>query len=74
MINLFCSSQRMWIEIFSKTEKKLYHSKHVRDHKFMTFTWKGNWGAGVCLKICYVFTESSFLKQMIYCHFCEWRG
>ena len=52
MISLFHSSKRMWIEIFSKTEKKIYHSKHVRDHKFMTFTWKGNWGAGVCLKIC----------------------
>ena len=40
MIGLLRSNNRM--VIFSKTEKNLYHGKHVRDHTFITFTWKGD--------------------------------
>ena len=40
MIGLFRSSSRM--VMFSKREKKSYHSKHVRDHTFMMCTWKGD--------------------------------
>ena len=37
VIGLFCSNNMM--VFFSKT-KNLYHSKHVRDHTFITSTWK----------------------------------
>ena len=53
MFGLFYSNNRM--VIFCKTETNSYHSKYVRDHTLMTFTWKGV-GKGV-LKICHVFTD-----------------
>ena len=40
MIGLFHLNNRM--EIFPETEKTSYHSKHARDHTFMTSPWKGD--------------------------------
>ena len=49
IIGLLRSNNRM--VIFSNTKKDSYHSKHVRDHTFMTPAWKGSGGrGGVCLK------------------------
>ena len=60
---------------FSKTEKILYHNKHVRDNTFMTSIWKaeGRGGGGVlrfiaCLQILL------FLNKRSIVHFCGWRG
>ena len=39
MIGLFRSNNRMVI-FFLKQKKNSYHSKHVRDHTFMTSIWK----------------------------------
>ena len=54
MIGLFHSNIRM--VSFSKTEKKSYHRKHVRDHTFMTSTWKEGVQWGV-LNICHVIVD-----------------
>ena len=53
MIGLFRSNYRM--VIFSKTEKNSYHGNHVRDHTFMTSTWKRDGHIlGRGLKICHM--------------------
>ena len=66
MIGLFHSNIRM--VSFSKTEKKSYHRKHVRDHTFMTSTWKEDVQWGV-LNICHVIADFFVFKQKIYCSF-----
>ena len=63
MTGLFRLNNRM--AIFSKTEKKLYHNKHVRDHAFMMPIWKG-WGGGGSVKICHM---SCFSTKDLLCSF-----
>ena len=73
MIGLFRSNSRM--VIFSKTEKKSYHSKHVRDNTFMISTWKGDshmGGGGVRLEICHSVQILLFLNKRSIIHFCIW--
>ena len=65
MIGLFLSSNRMIV--FSNTEKNSYHSKHVRDHTFITSTWGS-------IKVCHMFADSFFLNQKIYCSFSQVEG
>ena len=70
VIGLFRSNSRM--VIFSKTEKNSYHSKHVRDHTFMTSIWKVDVHIkGKVLKFVTCLYILFFFKQKIYCvHFC----
>ena len=66
MIDLFHSNNRM--VIFSKTEN-LYHSKHVRNHTFMTSKGKGgrHLRGGRGPKICHVSVDYFVFMQKIYC-------
>ena len=61
---------------FSKTEKILYHNKHVRDNTFMTSIWKaeGRGGGGGGSKIYRMSTDSFVFKQKIYCSFLWMEG
>ena len=67
MIDLFSSDTRM--VIISKTEKKSYHSKYVKDYTFMASTWeRGVLKFVTYLQILFVF------KQKIYCSFLQMEG
>ena len=62
---------------FSKTEKVLYHNKHVRDNTFMTSIWKAEGrgaGGGGGYKIYRMSTDSFVFKQKIYCSFLWMEG
>ena len=69
MIGLFRSNNRM--VIFSKPEISC-RSKHVRDHIFMTSTWKGDSHIGV-LKLVTYLQILLFLNKKAIDHFCRWK-
>ena len=69
-----------WLALFKQQDgnffwnRKFIHSKHVRDHKFMTSTWKGDGHIGRVFKICHLSTDSFVFKQKIYCSFLKMEG
>ena len=71
MVQIFRSNNRM--VIFSKTEKRIISQEtYVRDHTFMTSTWKRGGGG---LKICQVFPYFFlFLNKRSIVYFCKCRG
>ena len=72
MIGLLCSNIRM--VFFFKTENS-YHSKLLRDHTFMTSTWKGDGGMGGILKFVTRLQILLFSNERSTVHFCSrWRG
>ena len=50
----------MMVFFLKHTHKKKSYTKHVRDHTFMTSTWKEDGLMGGGLKICHMSADSFF--------------
>ena len=71
MIGLFRSNNRM--VIFSE-KKPSYYSKHVRDHTFITSTWKRDDLIGRVSKLVTCLQILFFLNKRSIAHFFAWQG